>query len=710
MKLNFLLFVYLVIGTQCCTKPECCKEEIFKDFNVAKYSVTCEKSDIEEFLQIEKDKEEKDNDLIENIEQAYQAYLNVPPVDNNEEDKCLAMATTEEFDPEVYFKMCSWFDMKGLYTIENNREPKNVDLVKRIETQLAALIHLRKEIVLNSLIKSVIFSEGYDKNIKCEWKEYNVFLKEIEVKLAVLFKSKNNDQAAIETQLIEKLEKNKIFFTGQSQILDCEGKRIYYLLNSFGSDTLTSDFDYSVYKFTEGILSQVESELELIKGLTTMLDKADKYIAEDYCGNKNGNDCLDANGYPENMIFYQLFFKFFSISSRKINIDELRVRNLYSSKIIRYCVVSQIYIKKMELTGLIDNDILSSVVANCYNTMYEVMKHVVTEDVMGKPHTDDKNVRVLTNDDLFHQDGPKYPIESIENVKTVFNEKNKDLYISHLNNLIEYFATPDDDKHSKFNTCIASITEPGYFLEIINPGLKNNKKVTYKDKDFNVYDDLFYALSKKQPNDEHLNAKTDQMNLPFLGGCHIWASEAYITFGALEIVKFEKAILSGDRPVRCDSLFESVFENFGMMLLHAYEIGHKSDVLDMPIKDYQSISDAVSKYFRRTMLPFGITCYNDYDQGDIGLLPGDLDPLEVYKTEKLIEFYNKITIIDTKAADKKTQYYDQFKQSFSNQTVKEFIKESGAFYKELTEFMFKNLNIEEVFYKTMMKNKAMLLM
>ena len=94
-----------------------------------------------------------------------------------------------------------------------------------------------------------------------------------------------------------------------------------------------------------------------------------------------------------------------------------------------------------------------------------------------------------------------------------------------------------------------------------------------------------------------------------IASCHIYATEGYATFGALEIVqkKFtaEKSLFS------CPSLLESSIENMGMLLIHFLEIAFDHSAVPENKKkinidiDSRAFSDKL-KYFMRMMRSFDI--------------------------------------------------------------------------------------------------------
>jgi hypothetical protein len=173
----------------------------------------------------------------------------------------------------------------------------------------------------------------------------------------------------------------------------------------------------------------------------------------------------------------------------------------------------------------------------------------------------------------------------------------------------------------------------------------------------------------------------NRMILPFLGACHIWADEAYVTFGALEFVKKEKEILgqTPDRYLNCDSLIETFFENLGMMIFHIIEEAHEKHIFNDKVRDHQSISDAFSKYLRRAMLTLDMRCYNDFGQLKRRFFTYSEKIHFIKRNSNVIKYYLKIKTVEQNNS-KKAEYFKIFKKHFYSFSVKELVNLAMNFY------------------------------
>lgn len=110
-----------------------------------------------------------------------------------------------------------------------------------------------------------------------------------------------------------------------------------------------------------------------------------------------------------------------------------------------------------------------------------------------------------------------------------------------------------------------------------------------------------------------------------IASCHIYATEGYATFGALETV--QKKFSVENSLFSCPSLLESSIENMGMLLIHFLEIAfdHSANPeTEQSIKidiDSRAFSDKL-KYFMRMMRSFDIEKCNFFNNPEPSLTSG----------------------------------------------------------------------------------------
>lgn len=577
-----------------------------------------------------------------------------------------------DFDPAAFISIetCDWFILKNAYYSAKNADSPDSTKVDQLTQALQRLGDFRGEIIFE-MIRSVFGK-------KCNWR---------------------SDTYVLSRKALSIQSKFAGYFGGHTEYLECEDA--VYILNSFGSSTVTSDFDYSVLKVTKNslLMSHLDN-LANIKEITMKLYQMDYRISQKYCGGQSTSECLDTNGYPDIMVFYLTAFRY-STMFHNIQKAKERYSNVFSAQILRFCVVSQVYFKKLENMNLDFLEIKSQNLVNiCFKTIYQSILEY--RGHFGLTMNFDRAERKV--DPYILEDPENATKEQKDEVEaknsSLFNPENYTLAMTHLNNLVKYIAKKED-----FEECISHVDAPNYFISKMGVDLGEQRKVSinYMSRrvDYIVVDDLFYI-----PNNYGVNHgdRVNRLLLPFLGGCHFYASEAYVTFGALEYVKFEKMALRGERTLRCSTYIESLIENFGILIFHLTEYIADGDFDDFQVEKNQVISDTFSKYLRRALLAHEFPCKNDFDQKVSGFFVKTDEFAKIVEMD-LFKFYMEIRDVDQSLTDKKELYFEIFKKYYSGFQLSELIKHTLEFYKTFYYFMFSNYNLEELYFMDSIEKK-----
>ena len=271
----------------------------------------------------------------------------------------------------------------------------------------------------------------------------------------------------------------------------------------------------------------------------------------------------------------------------------------------------------------------------------------------------------------------------INQISNKYSRKN----FKRISKMLDFF-----DSKKKFIDCISKINYPQFFLKKMYTSNEKPAIIEFKETLLHSWDYTFFTQNHYTPSD---NLPVNQMLLPFIGACHIWASEAYVTFGALDYVKREKQLMKtltndliNTEPLYLggESLLETFIENFGMMIFHIGEEGctdHEQDKFQDVIGNNQSISDAFSKYIRRAITALSMKAKNEINglyyllENRFEELKENLDPIY----HLMFTFYdeiNKIQLFENKR--KKEQYFVIFKKYFSHLTLELLIAYAHGFF------------------------------
>lgn len=687
-----------------------------------------------------------------------------------------------QFVAAEYVKTCNWFDLKAHYYNEKAKNP-NADIIPKIKTALKEMDTFRKSSIKEAMIHS--FNGGKE--------------------CTLIEKSQVND--TFDEHSLAHLEKVNVKPDTFAWYFDCED--FYYIMTSFGSQTLTSDFDFSVYRIKKEMETLTsEMELESIKDITSEMFNVGEYVKLRKCNTESMQKCFDSNGYPEIMVYYKEYFRDLKLETDK-DMRDSRYANVMSSKIIRYCVVSQIYVIRA-IDALNQRtefpDLFYSAFRYCYFTLWDSTKEMVImnnfkydleknelisdpvleEDLTPRSRQKIKKKLKQTGRHRRHIVSLSLITDVAESVMSYRNPtKNmRQQFLVNIFRLLNYFRRDRKSPDVLFKECVSMVDDPTKFMEkIYQPNLEKNflmpfkpgknierRRLQHLGKVYEVFDEVFYIpenwsrrkiiraplfeiienqvpelemdtgsggslgivdqddsshdqrpttiinpddlqratvdpvsntnvdpiVEEVQVQEVEADEMINRLLLPFLGACHIWADEAYVTFGALEFVKNEKEIIKQNPTVklRCDTYIETYFENMGMMLLHIIEEAQHKDsrgktLMKKPVAKFQMISDAYSKYLRRSLLAIELPCLNDFGvEIDSFFVKGHSFQKNVL-THQVFLFYQKIRDVDQSADDKKDQYYQKFKSHRGEfMQVKQLIHATLRFHFIMTKNIF----------------------
>lgn len=553
----------------------------------------------------------------------------------------------EDFESKDFLRAsCNWFELKGHYYRIKNAVEQNPVALELVKSALSLLGDYREKLILENM--KMLFGKN------CNWV------------------SEFSQDAKPHWDPVSK------YFSGQILYLECAN--MGYVLNSFGSRTLTSDFDFSVFSFIKGPQGTMELVLQGIIDVTDLLSKLAKVISLVDCAKQTMANCLDSNGYPEIMVFYFMYFNGSMLIGDGAT-DMARYSNEFSSKILRYCVVAPIYYSRIANFQVYSEQITADLITmmnTCYTSNLKAMMQYREYVKLPDKHTAEE--RLLD----------PFDIDMEAENELIYVEGNEKKEIQQMLNIAKFFQGDHD-----FTDCIQQVGDPRFFMTKMydNPDYLVERLMLKKSVRYEVMGQIFYIpntySTRKQPD-------SNRILLPFIGACHIWASEAYSTFGALEFVRTEKKLLAKESYAQCSTLIESFIENFGMMLYHLVEM-EAEHMNATKLKVMQEVSDAYSKYLRRAMISLEINCMNDYAEPIIGF-----HMIESSFSKSIVEniiflFYVEVKKVDTNSLNKKDDYFDIFKTFFGENEITELIEMTRVFFLELHESVFKNLNIQDLY-------------
>ena len=552
-----------------------------------------------------------------------------------------------DFDSKDFLRAgCNWFELKGqFYRVKNATDP-NKEALDLIKMALSLLGDYREKLIFENM--QMLFGRS------CEW------------------------VAGFSQGAMAHWTPVSKHFSGQILYLEC--KQMAYVLNSFGSRTLTSDFDFSVYSFVKGPTGSMELVLQGIIDVTDLLSKLAKVISLVDCAKQTMANCLDSNGYPEIMVFYFEYFNGSMLLGDGAT-DMARYSNEFSSKILRYCVVAPIYYSRIANFEAYNEQITADLIQmmkSCYLSNLDAM--IQYRKYVKLPVKHETAERLLD----------PFDIDLEAKNELVYVEGNEIKEIQQMLNIAKFFQGEHD-----FTDCIQQVGDPRFFMTKMynDPDYLVERLMLKKSIRYEVMGQIFYVPNTystvKQPI-------SNRILLPFIGACHIWASEAYSTFGALEFVRTEKKLLAKESYANCSTLIESFIENFGMMMYHLVEI-EAEHLHATKLKAMQEVSDAYSKYLRRAMISLEINCKNDYGEPIVGFHMKDRSFTKSIVENIIFLFYAEVKKVNTNSLNKKDDYFIIFKTFFGENEISELIEMTRVFFLELHTSVFKNLNIMDLY-------------
>ena len=738
----------------------------------------------------------------------------------------------EHIDPEDYIgKKNTWFDLKKLYNQYKNGDEQHEEIkisTAFLKRSLIALKSHRIDIIMSTM-KDVYGQNCFWKTIEEAENDYEENAQQIlneDLPFYTMSQNEKNNQIPKLLKIRMTIGKMQAFnrrIEGDLRFLKCGGT--IYIMSSFGSDTPTSDFDYSILKEYEDDRNiDYGMYINNITIISFFLEKVALTLKEEHCGGVDAETCLDSNGYPDIMEFYKANFLRTKIENREDSVNAF-FTNAYSSKLLRVCGVSQIYLQKTlrfkMLKGVLKErwqasiDICSQLMEsaihniairvgvdqglNTFNLLgdinfmnlddddgnffYDRIRNHYPEEIMFR-ETDSNDIQnksgkilrepsnkflpmmmtprseefqnpftlfeelaqlgvlqdtvyqetefeqILDSDDddwrhrsieegeyILHisDDSIKYVFEENPIPVGDYNFKNDEYsFVSRIiekpisknykkiSKMMEYFTS-----EKRFVECIQKISYPQFFLKKMYTKLELPMIMEFKKVIFHSWDNIFFTQNDYNPE---FDLPINKILLPFLGACHIWASEAYVTFGALDYVKREKHLLRTfygnlkfqENPLYLapESLLETFTENFGMMLFHIGEegcTGHNQNKFDIKVAEHQSISDAFSKYVRRALTALRMKSINEVGAMDPLFLNGLEFTLQKcsHQYTPMWDFYREIETVELSGNNlKKEQYFVIFKKHFKNFNLEQLMIFAHGFYSHTFTILMENIDYE----------------
>ena len=344
-----------------------------------------------------------------------------------------------------------------------------------------------------------------------------------------------------EDPYLKKIEDYGKFLTGTVWLCKCKGKEkekgeINLILNSFGSNAPTSDFDFSLFIFKDD----------------------EKYVLDNFKAKKIKQE-FDGHAYI-----------------KSVKVDDYKSKEDEEKNLIQNMMLATKKIMQFEedARGFFVNtgslgDKLDS------NAYPDIM--ILNDKVLKYENDKDKTVKELAEQKQKLARRKKYyaavAISTCRTAYEVLLNEDKILKIPHLDTVLE-----ECEEMMRIKTGIKDDKTANKFISTYN-----TKYTQMKKKKFDLYGCI----------DTGLNWKKLEINMfkLMLQICHLNVDEAYLTLGALEHYKFGK---KQDKEFYCHSLLEAFVENFAMMIKHVNELIHEDKELDS-----RPVSDKFTKYFLR---------------------------------------------------------------------------------------------------------------
>ena len=353
-------------------------------------------------------------------------------------------------------------------------------------------------------------------------------------------------------------EELKQYFKGTIWIHKCAATGKNLLINSFGSSSVTSDFDYSVFTYNEP-----ESEVNLRHDY-------DEFIREKK--EKLSLKAFKANDFDE------IYFKHKSPATRLA----LLQAGMYDGKLNQ---LENIAKENIFFNMTITLDLIIRVNRSFKRAFKHPDEDTVLDSSYGKKVDSNSYPDVMVINMQYLREKPDISKGRSEMTKYYSSTM---LSICHIAPYI-----------LKKNTSVIKIHGFDKFFEDCehrmsmklagNRGLKAHKRGFFQ---------RYPALINPNRNNISscvMKAMRDPKNVDLyvfktiLSICHMLVDEAYLTLGALEFYKY-----SGDLDLfYCHTLIEAYIENMSMLIEHIKHFHDKADI------NKRDVSDKVSKYLKR---------------------------------------------------------------------------------------------------------------
>ena len=382
------------------------------------------------------------------------------------------------------------------------------------------------------------------------------------------------------------------------KVLGCETE--LYIMSYFGSETPTSDLDYTITKleyndnfyFHDGVRNIIQAN-DLIthtaKVIKTYTNTQKLSLQKKF----------DVNGYPDFMVVYEKNFEGFTLNDLNIkkniilnenNIQKFNVKqdpdldaiflNVYTAQLYRICFAPHAHFF-----------FVFGFNKNTFENEYKELKknfYKCTEVILENFKGGFAYIRELELSDKIKFD-----------ISTLFTS------------LLDRFASLRVEAKTKIKENIESIE----YLLALNDILGDNERFIYSnlindpnkqilergDISFNIHYKIIFEskqLSIEKGEYENFYGK-DHFLMALVGASNSNAAESYSSIGALEYVKNFKNFINGKEFINCTSLIESLYDNISMALLHVIE-SHLGD--EDLVKEDREISAALAKYFVSTII------------------------------------------------------------------------------------------------------------
>ena len=585
-----------------------------------------------------------------------------------------------------FLKTFTWFDLKGFYyslqsTLERSKlyltehEDKYLDLLAKQIQFSADCLEMLKEFRLMKIMEIILaqveadYLETHKEQGNCTWKTEQ---------------DEEIQQLLGENPLFQEI--NSVF-AGSVHYIWCPDS--VHIFSFFGSETPTSDLDYSLYRFSTELESLEDmnffAELQNTVDINYFIENVQNQMAMFLRGDlaTAADQLLDMNGYPDMYVLYHFFYKQKNLSDSLNNADILDVQytNYFSSILLRICNFVQIQTFKI-FTLKFDkatNKILTESVRNCHFQIIQFKEQFEAKYIRDT----DLRVVLSSDSDRFKANLKKF------NVLAEYYQVDPQKVRRHT-------AIKKFKDSSPFHGCLSRVTNIGYFLDFMKVPLDEVlPESTYKDTTFTVYNDM-YLLGKNQEHREKAfaNMGPNWLNMPFIAACFSLANEAYSSIGPLEYVKFQGLIHSSDQQTRVVTNFMTLWETFNdnisMMLSHMLEL---PSLIDQKAVEYQGISDAYCKYLRRALGVFGLSSYNAF--GDEISSFTLVRVADKFADQPIWQFFEKLQAVPEQ--NKKALYFALFQAEFKTDTIKDLAIKTFKFYHLIFNFILDNFDVDSVF-------------